>query len=279
MVKALSGGGQNLSAVQRHLGYLSRGGELEIETDDGDRLHGKKAGRELVDRWDLDLDVCRRQSDLRAVNRRQPPKLAYKLIFSMPRGTPADKLAAAVRDFAREEFARKHRYAMVLHSDEPHPHVHMVVKAISEQGNRLHIQNATLREWRRQFARHLREQGVAANATERAVRGEHGTTTIDAIYRAARRGKSTYMRRRLSEIAAELSQGRLRIEPGKSTLESTRKEIERGWRAVSNILVRDGHIELAQKVARFVKTMPKLRTDKERLALQLLEHSRGGRSL
>ena len=28
---------------------------------------------------------------------------------------------------------------MVLHTDEPHPHVHMVVKAVSEQGVRMNI--------------------------------------------------------------------------------------------------------------------------------------------
>jgi len=83
----------------------------------------------------------------------------------MPRGTPSPKLLAAVRDFAREEFALKHRYAMVLHTDQDHPHVHLVVKAMSEEGRRLNIRKATLWEWRRDFARHLRAHGVAANAT------------------------------------------------------------------------------------------------------------------
>ena len=58
-------------------------------------------------------------------------------MFSMPPGTPPDKVLAAVKNFAREEFGLKHRYAMVLHTDEPHPHVHMVVKAMSERGVRL----------------------------------------------------------------------------------------------------------------------------------------------
>lgn len=71
---------------------------------------------------------------------------------------------AAAKDFAREELGLKHRYAMVLHTDEPHPHVHMVVKAVSEQGVRLNIRKATLREWRRKFARHLRAYGVDGNA-------------------------------------------------------------------------------------------------------------------
>jgi hypothetical protein len=31
-------------------------------------------------------------------------------------------------------FGAKRGYAMVLHTDQPHPHVHMVVKAESEEG-------------------------------------------------------------------------------------------------------------------------------------------------
>jgi hypothetical protein len=41
---------------------------------------------------------------------------------------------------------------MALHTEQGHPHVHVVVKAVSEQGARLNIRPATLREWRRDFA-------------------------------------------------------------------------------------------------------------------------------
>src|SRR6185436_3681313 len=99
------------------------------------------------------------------------PKLVHKILFSTPPGTPAEKVLSAVKDFAREEFGAKHRYAMVLHTDEPHPHVHLVVRAIGDDGRRLRIRKAMLRDWRRPFAQHLREREVAANATERAVRG------------------------------------------------------------------------------------------------------------
>jgi hypothetical protein len=80
---------------------------------------------------------------------------------------------------------------MVLHTDEPHPHVHMVVKAVSEQGARLNIRKATLREWRKEFARQLRAHGVEANATERAVRGSRLPAKLDGIYRAEQRVSPT----------------------------------------------------------------------------------------
>src|SRR5580700_3916210 len=223
MVKVLTHGGQSLKAVGRHFHYLDRDGELAIETDDGQQLRGDGVEDFLIEDWDLDLEEDRRTPNLRAQGMRKPPKLVHKLLFSMPVGTPPKKVLAAVKDFAREEFGAKHRYAMVLHTDEPHPHVHMVVKAMSEQGVRLNIQKATLRSWRQEFARHLREQGVAANATERAVRGVTRPQKPDGIYRAERRGASTQWRQRAAAVAREMGTGaEIKAEPGKAQMLETR---------------------------------------------------------
>jgi hypothetical protein len=274
MVKVLSGGGQDLGAVRRHLDYLGRAGELELETDDGERLQGKGTEKALLEDWDLDLDTDRRQADLSAANGRRPPKLVHKLMFSMPPGTPPDKLQAAIRNLAREEFALKHRYAMVLHTDEPHPHVHMVVKAVSEQGVRLNIRKATLSEWRREFARHLREQGVAANATERVVRGQTRTSKKDGIYRAMRRGESSHIRERVRAAATDAGMGKVHTESGKFKLVATRLEVLKGWLALTDLLIQEGHDDLAGRVSRFVPRMLPPLTEKEQLVERVLEHSR-----
>ena len=278
MVKVLSRGGQDLRAVGRHLDYLNRGGEVDIETDDGQRLSGKGIERELLEDWDLDLEEHRRKADLESWSTRSPPKLVHKLMFSMPAGTPPDKVLSAVKNFAREEFGLKHRYAMVLHTDEPHPHVHMVVKAVSEQGVRLNIRKATLREWRQEFARQLRTLGIPANATERGVRGERRSPKRDGIYRAELRGESRHTRARAEAVAAELSKGNLRFEAGKAKLLETRRAVERGWWAVSDILVAEGRPELAAQVRRFSAQMPPPGTDRESIAETLQRHSRDARS-
>jgi relaxase-like protein len=278
MVKVLSRGGQDLKAIGRHLGYLNRGGDVDIETDDGQRLSGKGVEKELLEDWDLDLEEYRRKADLESRSSRPPPKLVHKLMFSMPAGTPPDKLLGAVKNFAREEFGLKHRYAMVLHTDEPHPHVHVVVKAISEQGVRLHIRKATLRDWRREFARHLRALGIAANATDRGVRGENRSPKRDGIYRAEQRGESRYTRARAEAVAAELLKGSLRVEAGKPKLLETRREVERGWWAVSDILVADGRPELAAQVRRFSAQMPPPWTDRESIAEMLRRKIREART-
>ncbi len=144
---------------------------------------------------------------------------------------------------------------------------------------RLNIRKATLREWRREFARHLREQGIAANATERAVRGESRTHKTDGIYRATLRGDSTYTRARAESVAAELLNSNLRSEPGKSKLIETRKDVERGWRATSDILRAQGHAELAARIHRFVAQMSPPRTENEQLAHGVLERVRQERTL
>jgi len=274
MVKVLPKGATTSRAVKRHLDYIGRHGELELETDDGTRLHGDDVGAKLTDEWDLDIEEDRIQSDLSASRGRAPAKLVHKLIFSMPPGTSPNGVLAAVRNFAREEFALKHRYAFALHTDEPHPHVHVVVKAMGEHGQRLNIRKETLREWRSQFARHLRDQGIAANATPRFVRGETRLRMSDGIYRASTRDRSTYMKERTQTVAHELVQGGLKIELTKAGMLRTRGELRHAWKAVGDILIRQQQPDLARQVKQFTDRMPPVMTEKEAIAAQLLERAR-----
>jgi hypothetical protein len=273
IIKVLPKDSNNLRSVRRHFSYIGRNGNLELETDDGERVGGKEAGRRLLEDWDLDLDEHRKQPALAAVSGRSP-KLVHKIVLSMPPGTPAKGVLEAARNFAREEFALKHRYTLVLHNDEPHPHVHLVVKAVSEQGVRLNVNPATLRKWRCEYARYLRERGIAANATERALRGETRIHKTDGIYRAMIRGDSTHVRARIQSVAAELTQGRVRCEPGRSRLIETRTSVERAWRNISDILAFQGSKELAGRVRRFVEEMPPPRTEKEQHVASLLQRIR-----
>ena len=187
----------------------------------------------------------------------------------MPKGTPPDKLLRAVRVFAREKFTLKHRYAMTLHVDQGHPHVHMLVKAVSEQGARLYIRKPMLREWRQDFAKYLRDLGVEANATERAVRGETRAPRRDGIHRAMLRGESTHMRARANAIAREIAAGGLTLDKGKRVLLDTRKAVLDGWRGLAEHLERDGNPQLAGTVRRFADTLPPALTEKERMARQI----------
>ncbi len=272
MVK-VSGGGTSAKAVAAHFKYIDRRGELVIETDEGTELRGRGVERNIVADWDLDADEAQSRSPYGGQPGRKPAKLVHNIILSMPAGTPPAGLLAASRAFAREQFALKHRYAMALHTDQGHPHVHLVVKVMSEQCQRLNIRKATLREWRQEFARHLRKQGISANATNRVVRGATSSRKRDGIYRAMLRGDSTHVRERTEAVARELLKGDMIAEPGKSKLLNTRRAVERGWLAVRQIIASDGQSELAREVRKFIEQMPPPRTEKESIAEQLIHQT------
>lgn len=278
MVKVVNKGSSSLAGVGGHVGYIGRQGAVELETDEGEILRGPEVGNALLEDWNLELIRQRGKTDLTPNKPKQPQRLVYKLIFSMPAGTPPEKVQAAVRNFAREEFALKHRYVMALHTDEPHPHVHLVLKARSEDGQRLYLRKATLRQWREGFASHLRALGVAANATPRQIRGVTSYRKPDGIYRARSRGESTHFRKRVDTVAGELVKGKLQVESGKAKLIRTRQEVRRGWQVVSDELTRQGHPEIAAQVRRYVEQMPRPLTEKEYIATSLLEHARKPRT-
>jgi hypothetical protein len=198
----------------------------------------------------------------------------HNVVLSMPAGTSAVGVLHVSRAFAREQFALKHRYALVLHTDQPHPHVHPVLKAMSEQGKRINIRKETLREWRREFARHLRAQGIAANATTRSVRGVTNPQKSDGVYRAMRAGRSTHVLRLVESVGAALRAGNLHIEPGKTQLVATRRSVVRGWLGLREALHADGRDGLANEVGRFLKDMPPPQTEREWTAQALAQFDR-----
>jgi hypothetical protein len=277
MVKVLPAGANSVAAVRQHLTYVGRKGDVELLTDDGRRLQDRDAAADLVEDWDLDLAEC--QSGLCGVQQGQrAPKLVHKLVFSMPAGTPADKVLVATQGFCREQLALKHRYALALHTDEPHPHVHVIIKAISEHGERLNIRKATLRQWREEFANQLRRVGVAANATPRFVRGETSPRKSDGIYRAARRGASTHMRARVESVATALRDPGRISDPAQMQVRETRRELERQWLATSELLRSQGKTALADQTRQFLHNLPPTGTEREWLIAGLLEQGRSRRA-
>jgi len=264
-VVKVSGGARTLRGVASHFDYIGREGRGDIETDDGQVVHEKGIENVLLKEWDLDLPVGRGRRAA-AGRDRKPPKLVHNLVFSMPEGTPPEKLRKAVRTFASKEFGLRHRYAMALHTDQRHPHVHVVVKAVSEEGERLNIRKATLRQWRQAFAQCLRDVGVEANATERAVRGAITPRKPDGIHRSARRGASTHMQHRAETVAHELARRAFRAEPGKRTLVVTREAVLRGWLGLADALDAKGNRGDAAAIRRFATSMPPPLTEREWIA-------------
>lgn len=144
-----------------HLEYIARHGKLEVETSDGQTIKNVAELRELAGEW---------TDDEHAHTKRREPLTSVSMVLSMPPGTDPQKLQQAVRAFACVELA-PFQYAMALHTDEAHPHVHLTVAARGEDGVRFDPRKNDLALWRESFARELRARGIEAEATPRRARG------------------------------------------------------------------------------------------------------------
>ena len=240
MIKVLPKGAGTTRAVASHMAYVGREGTLAIETDDGQMLQDETAGATLVADWSLDMEAEARSLQPRAQQR--SARLVHKLVFSMPPGTTPEKVLQAAKTFCREEFALKHRYALALHTDEAHPHVHVIVKAMSEDGQRLNIRKSTLAAWRESFAEALRNQGVPAHASSRVERGNLVSRMSDGRYRSVQRGASI-----LGQRSAERADRPERV-----------RNLVGGWIAVGKQLQQQGQPGLSHDVFRFARQLPGL---------------------
>ncbi len=254
MVK-VSGGGRSPGAVAAHLRYIGRHGKLNIETDDGELLAGRHAAQTILSNWFLGHDLSGHDAEGYRARAAGPSKQVHNIVLSMPAKTVPGKLLTAAKAFAREEFALKNRYAMVLHTDQDHPHVHLVVAAVGLDGRRLHITKVTLRSWREQFANQLRGIGIPANATPSRIRRQPGGRMPDGLYRLLQRQpakSSTSPSRQMKASTA----GPYRTLPIKARAGSGQlKQVSTAWEVVRANLEKAGERELAKDVRTFAAAL------------------------
>lgn len=161
MVK-ITGFSKGAKSVYGNLTYVSRNGSVELETDSGRVLLGAEEVKEYFQDWKAELGVQKGFKDRRD---------SMHIVLSMPPGTEENAVKDAVRDFAKEQFDGKHEYVFALHTDEKHPHCHLIVKYRDFDGNRPSHGPEDIQKWREIFADKMEEYGVMANATPRISRG------------------------------------------------------------------------------------------------------------
>ncbi|VWB62912.1 DNA relaxase/nickase, TraS/VirD2-like protein [Burkholderia lata] len=172
---------QGIGAVRRHLRYISRNGRIELEDQNGDRIAGKDALRDLTKTWQLGGWGIPETSARREV---------FNILLSMPPGTDRLAVRDAARDFAALEFGDGRAYVFAAHDDEAHPHVHLSVQVRGPDGRRLNPRHKDIQRWRENFAEKLREHGVDANATPRRVRGVTQRYPKPAVVHMIARGET-----------------------------------------------------------------------------------------
>lgn len=243
MVK-VTGGGRGMGAIAAHLRYIAKAGRLPIEDDRGVVRDGKEALRAIVDQWRFGGSRIPEMSERRE---------AFNVMLSMPAGASARLVHQAAREFAKIELAN-HRYAMVLHTHQANPHVHISVRAEGRDGKRLNPRKEDLRRWRETFAERLRAWGIEAEATSQAVRGSR------------HRKQRTWSRNERSDSRSPsaTAQQAPRMSP-------SHRRAGEAWARIAQTLAASpepGDRELGSAIVRYVREMPVVRGVQVRPAAQ-----------
>ena len=254
MVK-VTGGGRGMGAICAHLRYISKHGRLAFEDDRGEVRNGKEALHELAEHWRFGGSLIEEVS---------PRREAFNIMLSMPRGTDAQFVMKAAREFAQTEL-KDHRYVMVLHEHQANPHVHLSVRAESIRGARLNPRKTDLHRWRETFAEKLRGWGVEAEATRQATRGEN--RNFEPLWRV-----------KAKEEGRLHDHGGAGVKAG-GRYEATQKDVVGSWVKVWDALKQssdpaDQH--LAEEVQQFLRNTPAydLWQKQHRQALQQAQQER-----
>jgi relaxase-like protein len=253
-----------------HLTYVTRNGELPAEGRDGWEIAGRREMLDLARDWSVAQMAGSR-------NRRNSP-FSVSLTLSMPAGTDALALRDASRQFAERAFGDRHDYAFVLHTDTGHPHVHLTVRALGDDGTRLNPKKADLEAWRQAFAEALRDRGIAAEATPRRARGvtrKHEGAALRKIRERAMagRGEAGRVHRAALQEAGRAAFGADRsLRPWEQRIVQRQGRIRALYEAQARLLRLSSIAEdrqLGEAVMRFVHEMPAPDTQRLALARQL----------
>ena len=267
-------GAQHLKA---HLDYISRNAALEVETRDGRTIRDRAGMRALHDDW-LQTNA------IMAKGRNSPEAVqSVSIILSMSAGNPPDRVQEAARTWARETFAERHDWIMARHDDKDHPHVHITVRAVGEDGKRLTAGPAELQVWRERFARELRRHGIEAEATPRQARGVVQKADRLPINKIERSGKVARVRAYTAQPAASDTTPPRPVRKWENAIEQRQENIRQAYLGHSAALQASSDPadrQLAKDIERFANGLPIAMARRQALATELREitdarHERG----
>lgn len=240
-----------MGAIKNHIDYISRNGKVDIENQDGEIITGKPNIKEnVINEWKL-----------QGIPEISKYRESLNVVLSMPAGTPPDAVHRAAREFAKEVF-KDHQYVMALHTDEPHPHVHLCVMIRDLNGKRMNPRKNDLFQWRVKFAEKMREQGIDCAATKRQHRGQTQKGENSIITSIKKRGgKSTIEEKIITDLAEAMKQEK---KPDNDFIKrqlDTRNLVIDQYKEISKLLYISGYKKEANLISKLSKDVEQASTN------------------
>lgn len=262
MVK-ITGGNHSFKEMAAHADYIGRNGKIPLETENGEIIEERLKEDELALMWGDD--------SLPKIDGKTKWKQNYHIVFSMPEGTDRTAFGIAAREAIYNLFAENHQFIMAEHHDTPHPHIHVCVKAIGYDGTRLKTKKEDLQRWREVFAEQLREHGIEAEATRRAVRGHFKQPMPSGLSQMAKHNREQYEAYqegdKLDKEQKENARAGRAYKDSQAVLKakSTRIKVENAYKNIISELENgnDSDKQLARDLKNFVGGMQKIQSKAE----------------
>ncbi|MBE9639850.1 relaxase/mobilization nuclease domain-containing protein [Salipiger mangrovisoli] len=262
--------------VSEHLAYISRNGKIEIENDRGETFNGSREVASVFREW------LEKHDDARAVGYASDrTRITTSIMFSMPGSVNAEAVKDAVRVLAEQEFQGRHDYVMALHTDTHHPHVHLTLRTVGDDGVKLRFGKPDLQHLRDTFAEKLRQRGIEAESTPRHARGATRRGEATPVYKIRQRGgKPLVDARKTRELKRDLEDngGRLPQKPWDDALVARRSRVMTTYGNAVRILSQSQDPEdrqLAEATRKFSARLTDVTTQRGQMALTLDIESRG----
>ncbi|MGY6519382.1 MAG: relaxase/mobilization nuclease domain-containing protein [Lysobacteraceae bacterium] len=270
VVVRITGGAKGNQHVKEHLAYITRNGKLEATNERGEKILGREAVRALASEW---------SDGERPPRRKSAAPDTRNLALSMPAGHDPELVLRAARTFADKAFGAERRFALVLHTDQQHPHVHLTLKTRGFDGRNLHPRRADLQSWREGFASELRALGVDAEATPRHARGvvrkakRQPLVHMERDHAGGRKGRDGKARApevqlaKYQEAIRDLTgQDGPKVRPWELRIAERQKAVRRAWLGAAKLLEThplEEARQLASDIREFVAQMPQARTERQ----------------
>lgn len=259
MVKITGRCNKGFKHLREHLNYISRNGELVVESSDGGILYGRQAVGDTAHTWWGQRGVVpgsRRANSAETVN----------FMLSMPAGTDRDKFMDAARTFAAKAFGGNYDYLIAEHRDTDHTHVHLTVRARGHDGQRLNPRKYDLQMWREWLAQDLREKGIEAEATPRQARGVVKKSKGQAVTHLDMRGESRVQRAKVVDMVRQvMTKSEAGARPWEVAIAEKQSAIRQAWVQLADRFEREGGAgqAFARDIRQFVRDMPKVETERD----------------
>lgn len=233
-----------------HLSYISRGGKLALEDQDGQILYNKEEQKDLLESWSIDFGKRTNSRDV------------MKLMLSAPAGTCPNKLRTAAQNLLKNEFGDSHEYVFALHTDTAHPHVHAAIKMVAYNGRKLNPRKQYLHQLREKFAKACRDQDIMVAASRRFERGLAGKSLNSSMVQIRDKRKQIPRTDQslLSKVKEEQIQKVRQSHPSELIILKT------------NQIVRKHYVETVRQLLSVMKKSPEKEKQQHAKTVQLLDN-------